>query len=134
VIVRILEVVGGTEHPPLVRFDAKAGRAAALWNSEVVPPKVGKEYSAELDVNLVLSSDARAAHGGVESLSESGDSVQIGATVEGIDSDGLLYLRISEDCLVMVESSGQFAVGDSVRFSCNATDLCLSAQEGTWLS
>jgi len=50
-------------------------------------------------------------------------SIIIG-TIESVDDDGMVYVRIAEDCLIMAESViGELAEGDKVKITLAHEDL-----------
>jgi hypothetical protein len=92
----------------LVDFSCAAGNGAAFWKSKRITPVAGKEYDAELDIALVLQvgENAEETAGVTPGFELVGQDVQIMGISEQIDDDGIVYLRLSRDCIVVIESSG----------------------------
>lgn len=112
-----------------MRFGCFAGEAVALWKSSRVIPIQGREYDVELDVDTVLTigGNATIERGLRPNLSVHGTQVQITGTVERIDPDNLVLLRLMPDCLLMVETTGStFPCGAAVRFAVEPTALWLT--------
>jgi hypothetical protein len=93
---------------PLVHFTCAAGDAEAIWKSKTLTPVNGREYDVELDIDPILRMGENAAVelGLMPALAMIGTQVQIVAIVEQVDDDGMVYLRLSPDCIVMIESAG----------------------------
>jgi hypothetical protein len=115
--------------PSLVHFRCAAGEAAATWRGATIAPIVGRSYDAELDVEVPLkigenaTLDATASRG----LQLRGADVELSGAVEGVDTDGLVYLRLADDCIVMIESQGAlFQTGDLIRLLISPRQMALS--------
>jgi hypothetical protein len=97
-----------------VTFDSAAGRARAKWVSKSHKPEVGKAYDVEMDADTTAdrqtnTSDGRQDRRGIRIEN---DRVMLDANIEAIDDDGLAYLRLADDCLLMIETSGDFSAGE----------------------
>lgn len=111
-----------------ITFRAAGGRAKARWNSSRHRPSVGDSLSCELDVDLDIKFGVNA------SVSEDGSALEahdgyttIRGVVESIDEDGMLFLRLSEDCLLMVQSRGfPPDLGTRISFQVTDNDLVLT--------
>ena len=125
--VRVLEVTQHSEETSIVRFESAAGTALARWASAALEPRVGEEYSAELDFRVVLSEDARTIESDANAFEELEGLVRVSGRVESVDADGMLYLRVSRDCLLMIESNGGISPRDAVRFTCSPSEIDLYA-------
>jgi hypothetical protein len=84
-----------------------AGRIRGRWkSSRGVLPVVGREYDVEVDIVGPVSLNAatpidEAATVGRVWLEE--QSVVLECLVEAVDEDGILTVRLSRDCLIMIE-------------------------------
>ncbi len=125
--VRITSVHSGASGT-IVEFGCEAGEAAAIWKCAKAAPICSQEYLSELDVRLVLKigENAVGVSGVKPSLELAGDEVLVTGLVESIGDDAVVCLRLSRDCLVLVESAGIGPEpGDMLRFTTKATSLQL---------
>lgn len=110
----------------VVSFRCQIGDAVALWRSTKLLPLVGQEYQAELDTGVVLRDDA-IIHGASSVKSQLGcvgPKTRLIATIESVDDDGMAYLRLAPDCILMVESAGESVrPGVTVALDLEPTDL-----------
>jgi hypothetical protein len=122
----------GVERSPLgqdiVVFSSSAGIGRALWKS-LFPPQPGLERTVELDLSGTLEDyieEASDATGYSVSLTDNGCKLR--GLLESIDPDGMAYLRLGHDCLVMVQSEPTSAL--VCRWVClmvPTTDVTLTA-------
>jgi hypothetical protein len=100
VITRLLE-----NNPPKVEISCSAGAARALWKGRRAP-QLGFTYDVELDLDVILKAGQtyHRVDNGVPGLSEEGDDVLLTGVIESIDEDGMVFFRLNESCLIMVES------------------------------
>ncbi|MDD9941114.1 MAG: hypothetical protein OXU20_08760 [Myxococcales bacterium] len=88
----------------VVQFESAVGAGRGRWGSEK-HPKIGERYSVELDVDGGISKyrpefvDAAVA---ASICVTQGHTVLCGL-LEAVDPDGMGYLRLGADCLVMIE-------------------------------
>ena len=90
----------------------------------------GQELDVELDFSdrLRKGQNAAAASDGEFRVRQQGEQAVLEGMVESLDDDGLLYLRLGDDCLVMVDSTpGEFLIGDWIRIHCASEKLGLTA-------
>jgi hypothetical protein len=115
--IRVVDVKKDESGPTYVTFEAAAGTAAARWASRAQDPESGKEYHVELDIDVTADKNtkARDAHVDTRCLFMIGSNVVVRGTVEAVDEDGLAYLRLSPDCLVMLETAGDIGAGDVIQ-------------------
>lgn len=112
----------------LVEFSCSAGGAVGAWLSGGVSP--GQELDVELDFEdrLRMGRNAAAASVGEFRLRQHGEQAVLEGMVESLDDDGLLYFRLGDDCLMMVDSApGEFSIGDWIRIHCAGEKLGLTA-------
>ncbi|HEX5244001.1 MAG TPA: hypothetical protein VFW23_12120, partial [Tepidisphaeraceae bacterium] len=111
----------------IVHFRSQAGDAVALWRSPKVSPVVDHQYEVELDTSVVLRDQAVTStitSSARTRLERVGSKTHLIATVESLDEDGMAYLRLAPDCILMVESEGQsIHPGITVALDLEATDL-----------
>jgi len=77
----------------------------ALWSSQN-EPEVGREYTVELDVDGSIAdfNPAKAERCSL-GIGLSAGATTLCGTLESVDADGMGYFRLSEDCLIMIETS-----------------------------
>ena len=107
--VKILEIIGSKELGVVVRFSCSAGIGLGCWKQVAELPVPGDCFSAELDVDELLAFPANLAwlQDGPSELRIALDEehLTMRGRIESIDEDGMVYLRLADDCLVMIESS-----------------------------
>ncbi len=116
----------------VARFQCRTGTGLARWAGRE-PPAVGRPISAELDCHAVISFGANASFGksGALGVAELGGGLlSIQAYVEGQDDDGMTYLRLSEDCIIMVESLETGLEGAWLHFVVAADQITLTPSGG----
>jgi hypothetical protein len=102
----------------IVRFQCHSGEGLASWRSNNIVPVAGKEYQVEIDMTPVLRvcENASFLTGTGASIMVLDHRVQLTAEVDGVDEDGVVYLRLAPDCLFMAESvNSVFQPGSIVR-------------------
>jgi hypothetical protein len=111
-----------------VGFESSAGRARGKWVARDHAPQIGKFYTVELDVDVVADKKSNVCVERQEphTLSARDDTALIEATAEAVDEDGLAFLRLSDDCLLMVETSGGITPGDVVRIAVPTRSLVIT--------
>jgi hypothetical protein len=94
-----------TTTPPRVQFTSELGGGEAAWLGD--PPAAGQEYSVELAVGerLVWGEGIAAAEAASHAVTFADDGVELSASLEGIDDDGVATLRLGPS-LVLVETEG----------------------------
>jgi len=114
--VRIASVA--TDEPgATVRYECPLGASLARWGG-AVEPKVGDEFFVEytfrepvqLGVNATVLTGECCASVGVAD-----DLVQIVGLIEGLDADGVAFLRLAPDCLALIETESEVQAGTWVR-------------------
>lgn len=85
-------------------FSSTAGRGRGIWSKGV--PTTGRSYDVELDVNEPVKIGINATLSDSEqcSISTREEKVVLCGNVESVDDDGMVYLRLSTDCIIMLES------------------------------
>jgi hypothetical protein len=88
----------------LARFDTIIGSAWAVWNGSTAP-QPGKTYDVEIDIEdqIDLSKNARIISDSHMAITGDKSHVTLAGVVEEQDGDGMAYLRIARDCLIMIE-------------------------------
>ena len=111
-VVKVVEVAGKT----VIDFHSSTGNSRGVWIGDDAPV-IGFKIDVEIDLdepmikgsNASLIADNKCNHItlGKNLL------VEIKGQIESIDDDGMAYLRLAADCLIMIESEG-FKTGDFV--------------------
>ncbi len=96
------------EGSSIVTFECDLGKGAARWKNPRARAKVAHKYDVEIDLELTLriGDNCQVSSERVPRISLEGNSVIVVGSVDGIDVDGMVYLRLAPDCLVMVETDG----------------------------
>ncbi len=94
--------VADKTHALLVFFCCSVGKGCGIWNSSVIPD-VDSLYSVEIDIEKSLT-ELRYEILTTEKneIDLVNNHIQLTANIEDIE-DGICYLRLSSDCLIMVD-------------------------------
>lgn len=103
--IRVKEIVENLDKGEMVIFESPIGSAIANWKNRNQPIK-NFEYDVELDINdkIILGKTAKVSDEQIYSISMDEETVILNGIVDDIDSDGMVYFRISLDCIIMIES------------------------------
>jgi len=105
----------------LVCFKAISGRLAARWHPEDKWPMlhVGQCLDAELDVDadLIYGETARPGEIGKLGTDHDESSVKIWGCVEGQDEDGMTYVRVARDFILMLDAMDEGLEGSWVELT-----------------
>ena len=113
----------------LITFLCRAGKGAGLWVSSLVP-EVGFEYTVEVDIDksideLRYCNEAQNK----QSIEFCSSVVLIRGMIESIEEDGMCYLRLSDDCLIMIDSGDiVFEEGGWIELKLAPIDIEITAQ------
>jgi len=126
--IKILAIMN--HEPNLVDFHCNAGDAVGLWRSSKLRPVVGQQYEVELDTSVMLRDDAiilTPDQSLITHLERLNPTTRLTATVERVDDDGMAYLRVATDCILMAESQGTLVrPGVMVSLTLEPTELQIS--------
>lgn len=114
----------------VVYFRSSLGNGMALWANSEAPAKTC-QYDVEFDIEksidqiqMVRSDDDREYR-----LKLAGSSVIMNGTIESVEDDGMAYYRLSQDCIIMIESGkSSITKGDWVRLKLECLDVEMTAQ------
>ena len=112
----------------LVRFSTPIGDAVAHWIGDKLPV-IGKIYNVEVDFDMALDRNENVADSSTFRflISEKDGYVRLNGCVDSVDEDGLVYFRLGNDCLIMIEASlGDFSQGEWLELNCLAENLHLT--------
>lgn len=91
-----------------VRFKCDVGEAYGRWGAKT-PPHTGDTFTVEIDTEAML--DHSCAQEGQESrygFSYSESTSKIEGLLESVDPDGVGYIRVAQDALLMIEITPDF--------------------------
>ena len=124
-IIEIFEVNSQTA----IRFASDIGVGVACWKSKGAPV-VGDTLQVEFDINVPIEKGRNAfiADKMVFTMDHDCDhSIVLCGVVDSVDDDGMVYLRLTEDCLVMIESrAGHVQVGEWLLLRCKIESVAIS--------
>ncbi|WP_444897337.1 hypothetical protein [Microbulbifer sp. SSSA005] len=114
----------------VVNFGSDVGDGIATWVGANKPVK-NYEYDVEIDIEKsigqVKSSNNESE--GRYSISLEDNSTLISGEIESVEEDGMAYLRLSQDCLIMIESGdSEVKGGDWISLKIQCEDIEVSAQ------
>lgn len=96
-----IRVAPRADDAPLVEFTCGIGTGFGRWRNST-PPERGAAYDVELDVNEFDTLDPAESAGA--SMSHDERTNRIVGLIESIDDDGMLFVRLSIGCLMLVET------------------------------
>lgn len=110
--IRIVGVEERADGGLVVEFAGRAGTGRGRWRSRDDAPVVDASYELDITVAIELGGnasldDARSA----PAVRCTPESCSFTALVEAVDEDGIATLRLSADCILLVESIQQLRVG-----------------------
>ena len=114
--IQVTEVIPERSGVVTVGFQSVRGSARARWLGKNHAPVLGKSYDVELDVDAVAdaSTNMPMVAKSDTGISFTDETVRLSVVIEDMDEDGMAYLRLSDDCLLMMEVVGEIAVGSNV--------------------
>lgn len=118
--IKIVKIISAN----IVEFSTNVGIGIGTWNNNEI--KEGAQYTVELDIEQKLE-----IGNNVKIVSEKGCFIrysehenEIQGVIDGVDEDGMIYLRLSIDCLIMIESPKEhFKEGDYLLLTVNVNNL-----------
>lgn len=125
-ILDVAKVNGGY----FVSFKSGAGQGIAKWMNEK-NPVASHSYDVELDTDKTISDVSKDASNQTpeNALTIDGDKVLMFGILESIEDDGMAYLRLSPDGLVMIEvGDDSLSEGESMLLEIERSDLEVTAQ------
>ena len=116
--VEVKDVVTTEHGEQLVLVSTAAGRATLPLRTPATEIVRNMPRTAELDVDvpIVHGENAQPTAERTYRIESDSEWVTLVGVVDGIDLDGLVYLRLGSDAIVMIEAQpDQFASGDWLR-------------------
>jgi hypothetical protein len=112
-----------------VTFESSVGLGCAKWGNRTYPVEKCW-YDVEIDIDKKISAVPIYSH--VESESQiviHGNKILMSGVIESIEDDGIAYLRLCKDGLLMIELDNQgFSEGDCIELKLNPSDIRVTAQ------
>jgi len=97
--------------PLLVNFESSIGNGSGRWASSI-PPEPGTVYDVEFDIDSCLSQIVAKQASDELGIRQDGSEVVLAGKVDSIDEDGMAYIRLSKDCLIMIEAGSKSILKD----------------------
>ena len=113
----------------LVEFACAAEIATGYWDSDMAVPRPETAIHVELDIDdpLVLGENVESTDAREATIVTAGSTNVLVCCVESVDDDGMAYLRVSDNCLVMAECDiSEIGEGDWLSVKLAASDLRVS--------
>jgi hypothetical protein len=122
-ITSIFEIDGA----PVATFDSALGSGVAVLGGSYDPGFVGQQMSVEFDIDAPASINGNAAYSdnSVPTICSTPEGVELVGAVESQDEDGMAYLRLSEECLIMVDvlNKERLDIGRMLRMNLKMTEM-----------
>lgn len=111
--IKILEIL---EENKYILFNSQHGSGIGRWAGSP-PPKINEVYNVEFNIEFILSLDnCNISNNETGKISIIEQKLHINGKIEFIDDDGMVFLRLSRDCLLMIESESNFNIGTWLSF------------------
>jgi|SRR5579862_1628099 len=107
-------------------FSSPQGDGMVQWKADRYPAGKGRSYHVEFDILIPIETSmiSRTIPPPNAGFIHFGEGTQVTGLIESMDEDGVGYLRISTDCLIMVETRlDAAAVGMTVSIRLNPDQL-----------
>jgi hypothetical protein len=90
-----------------VGFSCRIGRGLATWAKGSRKPVEGQRHCIEMDIADWLDIGRNAEYSSAEKyeIFTTPSGVFLRGTVEAMDDDGMVFFRLGDDCLFMIESA-----------------------------
>ncbi|MGZ0077867.1 hypothetical protein [Methylomonas sp. YC3] len=118
----------------VIFFCSSLGNGMATWASSEAPSKT-YQYDVEIDIEKSIDqvrlggSDHDHDHDHEYRLMLEGSSVIMNGTIESIEDDGMACYRLSQDCIIMIESGkSDLKKGDWVKLKLKCSDVEITDQ------
>ena len=95
-------------------LESDIGQIGGCWRESSVAPSVGQLLSIEFTIDHTVRVDEVVEEGGWAAVARNGWN-ELRGQLEAIDDDGVGYLRLAPDCLVLVETDGGVTAGQWIQ-------------------
>ena len=111
----------------IVTFSSEMGYGKGVWIGDE-QAIVNKKYNIEIDIDIIPKMETNTFRNSCEekSIVFSDSKLSLKGFIESVDDDGILYFRLSDDCLIMLESDGTFSKNDLIEIKLDYHKLSLS--------
>jgi hypothetical protein len=99
-------------------FSSNIGSGAGFWAGKSMP-FIKSSYDVEIDIDSKFEEGISAfiSSNSNNAIMLDGDYLVLNGTIDSIDEDRMVFLRMSLDCLFMIEGGNyKFKVGDWITF------------------
>ena len=100
-----------------VSFRTEFGNGRARWRTPSIPPELGRSHAVEIDIDDIVEPgiNTEKIAPASPSLAIDGDCLIFRGLLEHMDDDRVAFLRMADNCLIMIETAGDLSAGDTVR-------------------
>lgn len=108
-------------------FNSKVGPGAGHWSGKTAPV-IDAEYDIEIDIDDKIDEGHSAFLSGKHKyfMDISKDNIVLNGTIENIEEDGMVFFRLSQDCLFMIEGGDhEFKANDWISLKVKAASISL---------
>lgn len=122
-----LKIIGGAT---VVNFSSDLGCGIVKWGGGD-KPNIGYEYDVEIDIGKTIDEIYFSNNENKDKylISSNENFTFINGKIESIDEDGMVYLRLAQDCLIMIESvNSKINQGDWIGLNIMYEDIEIFAQ------
>ena len=109
-----VETVEQVDDQVLVSFTCSVGQGRAVWRASYEPEEA-HDYEAEFSVQDPLKDWSLKAGVVPSELALRGTNMRFTGVVDEVDEDGVVYVRLARDCLIMLDGV-DVEVGSSATF------------------
>jgi hypothetical protein len=101
--------------PDEIVIECPIGQIAGTWRETLPSPQAGQWIDVEFDIDYVIhDTDVIDVENRIMSLQWESSSNHIVGCLESVDEDGMGYLRLAVDCLLMLDTDGALVSGQWV--------------------
>lgn len=113
-----MRVIVQSASPASLIVESRIGRIAGQWRQPSLTPQAGQWLDVEIDFDwMACRAEVIDGDGLTASLQVESETNVVVGCIDSIDEDGMGYLRLAQDCLVMVETDGSLTPRDWVRMN-----------------
>ena len=111
----------------ILGFTCSYGEGHAISSSNACDDLIGTTVSCELDINtkITVGKNAEYISNSVGRITRINNGLELIFKIESQDEDGMTFCRVSDDCLLMIESDNNkpLKVGDFLHLTVNLEDV-----------
>lgn len=113
----------------LVTFKCQSGSGKGRWAPYARLPLLGMIYNVELNLNnpIALGETTIKSSSTPPHITVALDKTIIHVSIEGKDEDGVLYGRLAQDCIIMLEQGDdEIDTGDFISITVPSAEILIS--------